>query len=314
MALGIGAGGIGGIALETVSGTYVAPTKFFPFNSETLKFQQETQWRRPIRQSADVIGAVPGNVHVEGDVAIEGLEDVVPYFLACSRVDFAQTGTTPNFIYTATPNSNAVPQQTFSLTIQRVNGAVFGYTGCIVSSYKIGIENGMLNFTFSIIGQDEASQVAPSPTWAATTPFGAGQYSVEIPTGSPVTDTDTFEFDCDDAGTPQYRLKSTGRGAQFVSYGERNTTLHLERDFTDRTDYDAFKAYTSQAITITASKGANNSISLLIPVAIKDTYEVNLGGQGDLVRAVIQYQNVIDGTGKSYQLTVKCQEDLGLGA
>jgi hypothetical protein len=47
-----------------------------------------------------------------------------------------------------------------------------------------------------------------------------------------------------------------------------------------------------------------------MPVAIKDTYEVGLSGEGALVRGVIQYQNVIDGSGKEYQITVKTQESL----
>jgi len=86
--------------------------------------------------------------------------------------------------------------------------------------------------------------------------------------------------------------------------------MTFERDFQDRTDFDAFKAVTAQTITITATKGANNSISILAPVAIKDTYEVGLSSEGDLVRASIAYQNVIDGTGKSWQIVIKTQEDI----
>lgn len=291
------------------SGTYAPPTKFFPFNSETVKYVQDTQWRRPIRMSAGIIGAVPGNAHVEGDMEMEALEDVVPYFLHCARATVVKSGTT-NYSYVYTPSASAVPLRTFSLTIERIPGTTHGYTGCVVSSFKFGINNGMLTFTISIIGRNEANQTDLTPTWPTSVPFGAGQYSIEIPTGTAVLDTDTFEFTCDDQATPQYRLKSTDRGATFVNYGERNCTTHFERDFVDRTDYDAFKALTAQTITITGSKGANNSISALIPVAIKDTYEVALNGQGTLVRAVVQYQNVIDSTGKEYQLTVKTQESL----
>jgi hypothetical protein len=86
--------------------------------------------------------------------------------------------------------------------------------------------------------------------------------------------------------------------------------MTMERDFESRTDYDLFKSVTSQSITLTASKGVNNSIVLLAPVAIKDTYTVGLSGQGDLVRAQIAYQNIIDGTGKSWQITIKTQEDI----
>ena len=141
-------------------------------------------------------------------------------------------------------------------------------------------------------------------------PFGAGSYTIEIPTGSTVLDTDTFEFSVEDNAEAQFRLKSTGRGAQFIKYGERASTLTVERDFQDRTDYDLFKSVTSQSVSLTASKGVNNSIAILAPVAIKDTYAVGLSGEGDLVRASIAYQNIIDGTGKSWQITIKTQEDI----
>lgn len=106
----------------------------------------------------------------------------------------------------------------------------------------------------------------------------------------------------------QYRLKSTGRGGSFVSYGERNVTASTERDFQDRIEYDLFKSVTSGSLTLLASKGTNNSVQIDLPATIKDSYEVALGGQGDLVRGSVSYQGVIDATGKSYQITVKCQE------
>lgn len=309
MTVGIGASGVMGLAVETVSGTYIAPTKFFPFNTESLTSTQATIWRRPIRNSADIIGAVPGNFHVEGDLEMEALEDVVPYFLLAAGANGIQTGTTPNWIQTWTPTSQATPTKTLSLTVVR-NGIVFGFTGCTVGSFAFGITDGLLTFNMSIIGRDEAVQSLPTPTWPTTTPFGAGQYSIEIPTATPVTDTDTFEFSVENNAEPQFRLKSTGRGAQFIKFGERNSTMTLERDFESRTDFDAYKALTSQSITLTATKGANNSISILSPVAFKESYEVNNGGQGDLVRASIAYQNVIDGTGKSWQIVTKSQQDL----
>jgi len=290
-------------------GTYAAPTKFFPFNSESLNLMEDTVWRRPIRQSADIIGAVPGNFHPEGDLALESLEDVVLWFLWASRTSIVKTGTLPNFIYTITPTAAAVANKTLSLTLVR-NGIVFGYTGICLSSFTFGIDNGLLTFQTSVQGRDETVQSLPVPTWPTTTPFGAGMYTIEVPTGSTVLDTDTFEFTVEDNAEAQFRLKSTGRGAQFIKYGERNSTMTMERDFESRTDYDLFKSVTAQSVTLTASKGVNNSIGLLAPVAIKDTYEVGLSGQGDLVRASISYQNIIDGTGKSWQITIKTQEDI----
>lgn len=79
--------------------TYTAPTKFFPFNSESLTSPQATVWRRPIRQSADIIGAVPGNFNIEGDIVMEALEDVVPYFLMASRTAVTKVDASPNYTY-----------------------------------------------------------------------------------------------------------------------------------------------------------------------------------------------------------------------
>lgn len=290
-------------------GTYAAPVKFFPFNSESINLMEDTVWRRPIRQSADIIGAVAGNFHPEGDLSLESLEDVVLWFLWASRTSIVRTGANPNWIYTITPTAAAVPNKTLSLTLVR-NGIVFGYTGICLSSFTFGIDNGLLTFQTSVQGRDETVQSLPTPTWPTTTPFGAGMYTIEVPTGSAVLDTDTFEFTVEDNAEAQFRLKSTGRGAQFIKYGERNSTMSLERDFESRTDYDLFKAVTAQSITLTATKTVNNVITMLAPVAIKDTYEVGLSGQGDLVRASIAYQNVIDGTGKSWQIIIKTQETI----
>jgi hypothetical protein len=307
-AVGSPAGAFPTVNTASASGTYVAPTKYFPFVSESLQYQQATIWRRPIRKSADIIGAVAGNAHCEGDIEIEALEDVVAHFMYAARCSIVKTGSS-NYTYVATPTPAAIPVRTLSLTVER-NGIVFGYTGCVVGSFKFTINEGLLMFNVSIVGQDEATQATPVPTFTTTVPFGAGQYAISIPTASQVFDVDTFEWTCEDNAEPQFRLKDTGRGAQYIKYGERALGLNVERDFLNKTDYDAFKALTSQSITFVATKGVNNSITLLTAVSIKDTYEVGLSGQGDLVRASIAYQMPIDGSGNSYTITVKTQENV----
>jgi len=308
MAPGIGASGVVGIALETVSGTYEAPTKFIPVNNESLQYMGEPQYRRPIRESADVIWAVPGDTHVEGDIEMDALDDCLPYFFTAARATVVKTGTTPNWIYTITPTAAAVPVQTLSITVVR-NGLVFGFVGCVVSSFRFALSDGVLGFNVSIVGADEATEAAPVTTWGTTTPYGAGSYDIEIPTSTPVLDTDTFEFTIEDNAEPQFRAKSTGRGAQFVKYGERNVGLTLGRDFESKVDFNAFKALTSQSITLKATKGVNNNISMLIPVAIKNSYEVGLSGQGDLLRGNIAYTGIL-GSPSAYQLVVKTLENL----
>jgi hypothetical protein len=309
MAVGIGAGGFMGIALESTPGTYEAPTKYFAFESESLAFTQETNFRRPIRKSASIIGAVDGNARIEGDISMEAFEDVVPYFLYCARTSIVKSGSAPNFIYTVTPTAAAVPTETMSITVVR-NNIAFGYTGCVVGSFTLTVEDGTLKFNPSILGRDEADQTVPVPVFSTTTPFGAGKYNIQIPTASQVFDADGFDFSVDDSAEAQYRLKDTGRGAQFISFGERSVTLSMERDFETRTEYDAYKALTAQSITLTATKGANNQISVVMPASIKDEYTIGLSGQGDLLRASISYNGVIDGSGNDYTMVVKTQEDI----
>jgi tail tube protein len=308
MTVGIGASGILGLALETTAGTYEAPTKYVPINNESLAWQQDTTWRRPIRQSAGVIGAVAGRGHVEGGIEMEALEDVIPYFLYAARTSIVKSGSSPNFTYTVTPTAAAVPTKTMSVTVVR-NGVVFGYVGLVVSTFTFSVDNDMLQFNVELQGTLEDDESAPTPTWPTTIPFGHGQYTIQIPTASQVFDCDGFEFTVENNAEVQYRLKNTP-GAQFVSYGERSVNLSTERDFESRTEYDAFKALTAQAITVIASKGANNSVQIDVPVAIKDSYEVGLSGQGDLLRASVAWQGVIDASGEDYQIVVKTQEDI----
>lgn len=290
------------------AGTYRAPSKYVPILNESLTNVENTVFRRPIRESADVIGAVAGNQLVEGDIEMEALEDCIPWFLAAGRVTITKTGSAPNYTYTCVPTSQAVPTRTVSITVKR-SDQIFGYVGCVISSIKFGIQDGMLTFSVHVIARSEASQSSPSSSWPTTAPFGAGTYSIEIPTGTAVTDTDTFEWTVEDNGEAQFRLKNTGRGADFVKYGERDVTASFSRDFITRADYDLFKSVTSESITLAASKGANNAVTILCPVTVKESYEVGLQGQGDLNRAEITYRSML-GSPAAYQLVVKTQEDL----
>jgi hypothetical protein len=310
MSVGIGATGFLGIAPETTSGTYIAPTKFALLRSESLHHVQDTVWRRPLRGIADVAGAVPGRSRIEGDIVIEVTPDQVPWLAKAMRLGLTKTGAGP-YVYTYKAAHGALPTATISITVVR-NGVVFGYVGCVISSHTWTIDGDMLICTMSVVGGDEASQSLPTPTYPVAVPFGWGEYTVEIPTATPVFDMDNFTLAVDDGADPQYRLKSGTRGATFVKFGERGVTLTMERDFTSRTDYDAYKALTSQAITITATKSATEKIIWTFPASYKGSYEISgLSGQADLIRASIEYTLAYDNTaGYSYQMVVNTAENV----
>jgi len=311
MAVDIGGSGFMGLAFETVVGTYVPPTKFFPILGETMQFMPNNTFRRPIRQTVDQIGMVPGNVNTQGTVTMEALDDVLVYWLYAMRMGIVKTGST-NFTYTCTPVQGLTPTKTLSLTIVRA-GTAFGFVGCVVSKLTLSIQNGILQADMDVIGLNEASAVMPTATYTGNMPpYGPGQWNVQIPTATQVFDMDTFSFSIDEKAAAQYRLKNTGanqgRGAQFVAFAERTIQMTASRDFIDRTDYNNFQANVSQGITIAALSGANNGITFSIPNAFKSTYDVPLGQQGNLVRANITYDTTVDATGKACQLIVQTQE------
>lgn len=300
-----------GIAFEVTAGTYVAPTKFFPIRSESLGHRQDTNWRRLIRGIADQTLPVKGYARIDGEVEIDAIESVVVWFLHASRNTIVKSGAT-NYVYTLTPYHSALPVtgRTLSITVVR-DGTVQGYVGCVVSQMRFSVDDsGILVANFSILGRDEATQSLPTPTYDNTVPFGAADYTISIPTGSPVSDSTGFELTINDNAEPQYRLGS--QAVSFVKYGERSVELSVSRDFESRTDYDAYKALTSQSITLLCSKGVNNQIQFTLPVAIKDTYEISgLASQGDLVAAEITYQGIYDAaTSKAYEIVLKSQESI----
>lgn len=271
-------------------------------------------YRRPIRQSVDQIGMVPGNVSVTGAISMEAMDDVIVYYLYAMRMGIVKTGTPPNYVYTCTPTStNAFPTRTLSLTIVR-NSQVFGYVGCILSQLTLSIANDILQMDCDIIGQNEATQSLPVPTWNTGIPFGPGSWNVGIPLGTQIFDLDTFSYVVNENGAAQYRLKNTGpnagRGAQFVSVGERSIQMTCSRDFIDKTDYSAFQAGTATSVNILASHGANNSIQFFMGNVFKSTMQIPLTAQGDIVRESLTYDSTIDGSGNATVLTVMTQENI----
>jgi len=307
MPLGVGAQGFIGIEMEVTPGTYIAPTVYLPLLEESLQFNQVQIQRRPLRGIADMSGMLPGDQSVTGTIKVEITHDTLPYILRASRATGVKTGAGP-FVYTYTPNALVIPNKTMSITVVRLTtGGIFGYTGCVISSMKYSIDNGILVAEFGIVGRSEASQTLPTPTYVTTPPPATGQFTLQFATVT-ATDADTFELSIDDKAEPAFRLQGGNvRTPVFVKYGERAVTASINRDFIDRTDYDAYKLLTAQAIDLKCVQSAAVAeVNFNVPTAIKDTYEIEgLKGQADLIRANISYQGVYDTvTSRAYQIVI----------
>lgn len=304
----LGASGIMGIALEETSGTYTAPVKFVPFDSESLKWSQENVERRPIRNTPSLVGMIRGDGHIEGDITFDVTVDILIWFLAASRCTYTKTGTAPSLTYKFTPVPVAVPTKTMSITIKRGN-ETSGYTGCVVGGFTLSVDDsGAFKMTVTIVGNAESPQTAPTAVWPTTLPFGAGMYRLEIPTATQVFDTDKYEFVVEDNAEAQNRLKNT-LGAQFVKFGENSTSVKVERDFETRAELDQYKALTAKSLTFQAIQGTD-SVKIETGVSYIESYEYGLSSVGDLIRASVEYKCAINAAGNSFELTVVTSESL----
>lgn len=303
MPAGIGASGVIGVAFEPTLGTYTAPTKFFPIKSETLMFNQGVTPRRVIRGVAGPLGFVKGNGIVEGEISMEVLPDVLPWFLFASRCTVVQTGVGP-WVYTAKGNNSGSPTAARSLSITIVrNGIVFGYTGCIIGASTYSIEDGILSVVHKVLGMEEAVQTAPTATYnAASVPFGMGTYSLEID-DVVVADIGNVSISIEDNATPEYRLAG-GTGADVVHFGENTTKITMDRDFITRAQYDKYRALTAEKFELTNTLGGE-IVKFTIPVGVMTTYAISLSSVGDLVLAKTEFEGGYHAaTGSNWEIAV----------
>lgn len=284
MAVQLAGGGSVGVALETVIGTYVAPVKFIPVLSESLKLVEDKKYRNPIHNIADTFGALQGYTSVDGDLTFELTGDTFVYMMYAMNGAVVKSGAGP-YTYTFTPGSNATPVKTLSITVVR-NGVVFGYTGCIVSKMTVTIQDGVLVGTFSMLGIDEATQSAPTVAWPTTDPAGPGYHDIKVG-GASQSNIDAFNFSIDQGGSVFFPLRSgaSGRKPKETRFGMRTVTVTFDQDFENRTDYDAFKAQTVRAIILQCTVTASNDIKFDFKKCVLKKYEPVLSNVGEIVRA-----------------------------
>ena len=318
MTVDIGGAGALGIGFETTLGTYIAPQKWIPIRSESLTKAEDKIYRTNIRQSADRTGAVKGYQHVEGDVTFEVSADVLPYFLYIARTVPVKTGAMAPWTYTFAPAHTAKATTATgtntrkTATIHIIKGGHHrGFLGCSVGQLAFTLDSGLLMCTASIIGVNEpdADQTTATPAWTTNTPpFGPGDITLEIPTGTPRGDADTFSMTINDNLAHQNRLNGQ-RFAAYQNWGERETTLSAEADFDNLTDYNVFTGQTQQAITFKATHSASDEITIVYNAAIQDGFMANLSGLGDIVRMAMEY-HTIHATTESYSIVVKTAESI----
>lgn len=311
--LTMGGAGIFGLSFEAVYGTYVAPTKWIPIRSESVTHTEDKQILRPIRGLAVASKVKRGYTVEEGDIEFEVTSTNLLYMLYASRVAITKSAGPPytyNFVPVSvvqpTTGAGAAVRKSLTIQIER-GGEVFAYTGCTVTSLSFTIDSGDLICTAHVMGLAlDTAQAAVSPTFPAWNPFGPGTIGIELPVGGGARiDIDTFSIEINDGGEALNRIKQGSRGPSYIRWGEREVSGSFEHDFSDLTEYDAFNDNTSRDMAVTATNDAlSDQVEITLRSLITNTYPINLGDIGGLVRATVDFRSVYNGS-PEYEIEIK---------
>jgi hypothetical protein len=249
----------------------------------------------------------------------------LPYFGYCSRHSITKTGAADPWQYDFVPSqagsastaSSGAVARSASISVIR-NGIGFGYGGCIVNTWEFTIEDGVLRCSMGILGTSEQTPGGlGSPVWTAPELFGADAHSVYVaasavsPTfGAASTDFNGFTANMNYNAAAQNRIVAN-RAASYVSYGKTEAGYNTELDFVSKAEYDNFKAASTRAVRLESLRGgatfalATEGVQITFNRSAYDSYDVGLGGIGDLIMAATTGRALGIAGGNPYQISVK---------
>lgn len=329
MPAGLGGGGYVALTFETAMGTYLDPstagTIFIPIISETLNYNEDKYYSPQIRQSTIVSEVKQSYYHVAGDIVWEVDSSLLPYLMYLGRHTITKTGAATPWNYKFVPSqagaastaASGAVERTASITVVR-NGIGFGYAGCVLGGYEFTVEDGVLRMTANIMGLSEVTPGAlGTPAWSAAKLLGANAHSVYVaasgtaPTfGAASTDFNGFTWNTNFNAAPQNRIISN-RSAAYISFGETEATYSTELDFVSKTEYDNMKNATTRAIRLesigdaVAFGSSSDAVRVQGNRTVYDTYEIGLGGMGDLIMASVSGRAVGIAGGNPYEIQVQ---------
>lgn len=244
-----------GAALETVFGTFVAPTRWFEFVSESMTLEVERLESAGIRGGTRVLRSdrwAPGSKTVAGDIQVEAATTNLGFLLEHAIGDVASVNDLATaYTHTFTPGDLPVG---FSLQVGRpdVNvGTVhpFSYLGCRIASFGIAGRVGEVGeLTFSIIAQDESTaESLGTPTYPAQALLVFTQATLQI--AAAAVDVRAVEFNGDN-GLVADRVVLGSQLAKEPLEGAPMRTYDgtIDAHFVDLVAYTRFVAGTEAAL------------------------------------------------------------------
>jgi hypothetical protein len=262
MAIGAGIGAQFGIVNEATFNTYVAPTKFYEFNSESIQYEKNTAVGMGLRAGGQVARSqrrVVTTFGAGGDLVIDMPTRGLGYLLSHAMGGTAPTGTlvsTGTYTYTFTLGDVFGRSFTAQAGVPQYGGTVLAktMTGCKVAGFEIGVDNGgIATGKFTI---DAANLVTTQSLATASYALNGGifhfaQGALTVDAGG-VTNVKDFTLTVDNnLKTDRYALGGLGAKSEQTIGGFRKVSGKMTAEFTDAVLMNKFLTDSSAALVLT---------------------------------------------------------------
>lgn len=322
MAIGAGIGAQFGIVNEVTFNTYVAPTRFYEFNSESLQYEKNTAQGMGLRAGGQVarsqrrvVTTFSGGGDVELDLPTRGLG-----LLLSHAMGTAPTGTlvsTGTYTYSFTLGDVFGRSFTSQVGVPQYGGTVVSktLTGCKVAGFELAVDNGGIatgKFTVDSAGFVTTQSLATASYPLNGSIFHFAQGAITVDAGAVVNVKD-FSLSVDNnLKTDRYTLGGLGAKQQQTIGGFRSVGGKLTAEFTDTTLMNKFLTDASAALVLTFTGGNIqgtffDTLSITIP-AVKLNGEAPAVGSDGPVDLSMDFEGLDDGTNQPLTILYQTSE------
>lgn len=312
-----------GIAAETTYGTPVTVTRFYEYDSESIRLQQGRVNSMALRTGTRVQRSdrfEPYRIGAAGSVVMpvptKGFGLMLTQMLGTSTI-----GTVTDSNYTQTHTIGSLLGDFFTLQLARPfnpSGTVqaFTYHGCKVTDWSLSCDiDGFLTAEIGIDAEDEDTSTALA-TASYPTDFRCFSFTGASATfGGSAIELKNFKVSCDNAlDTGRRYLRSSSLKKEPVENGMRTIEWSATADFSDLTQYNRFASATRAgalaAIVATfdgpVAHGGSTlpRLEVTIPAARFDAVDVNVSGP-EALKQDISGVGLFDGTNSAVTVTYR---------
>ncbi len=254
-----------GLAPESVYGTYVAPTKFYEFVSESLALNIDRIESSGIRADSRVMRSddwTPGNSWIEGDIELElSTKNWAFLFGHILGGTVVTTGAGPYVHTYSGPGSLTGKSLSAQIGRPSTDGTVraFSLAGCKVNSFELSCDVGTdpVPCTLGIVGKSETTATAlTTPSYTSSNDIFAYTHGAVTVGGSSVpVKSATVTIDTPMDSERFYIGQPTI--SEPLENDIRDITGELTMDFASLTQYALFTGGSEAAVVLTFTRGTN---------------------------------------------------------